>query len=267
MTDAEIDQVPDGLHRVGPNLFIQVRGASGSWMVSWYERSRVTTMNLGSCRDVSLDRARRHRDLALALVGVGVDPRDARNVMDPQQCRQWLSASGCRVGHARGGQVDTSDLIALAALIVAILALPVSYFVAIRQVKVGLNEAERRSKRKARLLVADRLDEFYKVFYSAVTQFTVIKQDELQRRLKEIDPHIREIDDFVRNSGILDRLALAIDLAATEFADLPQSSDLLSKLQSIRGQIALGSDATRYATLGVIGACGGVDLQSALRKA
>jgi hypothetical protein len=163
--------------------------------------------------------------------------------------------------------MDTSILISLAALIVAILALPTSYFVAIRQVKVGLDEYERRSKQKARLLVADRLDEFYKVFYSAVTQFTGIQQNELQRRIKEIDPRIREIDAFVSKTGILDRLALAIDdLAATGYADLPESSELVSKIQSVRGQIALGSDATRYATLGVISASGGADLQSALRK-
>lgn len=163
--------------------------------------------------------------------------------------------------------MDTSTLISLAALIVAILALPTSYFVAVRQVKVGLDEFERRSKQKARLLVADRLDEFFKVFYSAVKQFTGIGQNELQRRIKEIDPHIQEIDKFVSKTGVLNRLALAIDdLAANGYADLPQSSDLVSKLQSVRGQIELGSDSTRYATLGVISACGGVDLQSTLRK-
>ena len=70
--------------------------------------------------------------------------------------------------------MDASTLISLAALIVAILALPTSYFVAVRQVKVGLNEFERRSKHKARLLVADRLDEFFKVVYSAVKQVTGI---------------------------------------------------------------------------------------------
>lgn len=163
--------------------------------------------------------------------------------------------------------MDTSTLISLSALIVAIVALPTSYFVAVRQVKVGLDEYELRSKQKARFLVADRLDEFFKVFYSAVRQFTGIEPTQLQRRLKEIDPHLQDIDAFVTKTAVLDRLALAIDhLAATGYADLPQSSDIVSRLQSIRSQIALGSDATRYATLGVIQACGGVDLQSSLRK-
>ena len=163
--------------------------------------------------------------------------------------------------------MDNSTAISLAALVIAILALPTGYFVAIRQVKVGLDEYERRSKQKARFLVANGLDEFFKVFYSAVKQFTGIEHNELQRRLKEIDPRIREIDTLVSNTGALDRLALAIDdLAATGYADLPQSSDLVSKLQSIRAQIALGSDASQNVTSGVIAACGGAALQSALRK-
>jgi hypothetical protein len=163
--------------------------------------------------------------------------------------------------------MDALTIISLASLIVAILALPTSYFVAIRQVKVGLDEFEQRNKKKARFLVANGLDEFFKVFYSAVKQFTGIEQNELQRRLQDIDICMREIDELVRNTGVLDRLALVIDeLAATGYADLPQSADLVSKLQSIRAQIALGSNASRYVTLGVIAACGGVDLSSALRK-
>ncbi len=163
--------------------------------------------------------------------------------------------------------MDISIHISLADLIVAILALPTSYFVAVRQVRVELDENERRSKQKARFLVADRLDEFFKVFYSSVKQFTGIEQHELPHHLKEIDPRLREIDAFVTQTGILNRLAMVIDdLAATGYADLPQSSELVSKVQSIRIQIALGSDATRYATLGVISACDGADIPSALRK-
>lgn len=164
--------------------------------------------------------------------------------------------------------MDTSTVISIASLIIALLALPTSYWVAVRQVKAGLDEYERRSKQRARLLVADRLDEFFKVFYAAVKEFTGIQPTELQRRLKEIDPHMREIDAFVGKTKVLERLAVAIDnLAETGYADWPQSSDVVAKLQSIRGHIALGSDAMRYATLGVISACGGADLQAALRKA
>ena len=149
---------------------------------------------------------------------------------------------------------DLPTKISLVALVVSILALPTSYFVAVRQVKVSIAEQERRSKQKARFLVANALDEFFKVFYSAVEQLTGIEQSELQRRIKDIDPRIKEIDALVRNTKVLDRLAQAIDdLAATGYADLTQSADLVSKLQSIRAQIALGSNASRYFTLGVIG--------------
>jgi len=167
--------------------------------------------------------------------------------------------------------MDTSTLISLAALIVSILALPTSYFVAVRQVKVGLDEFERRSKLKARLLVADRLDEFFKAFFSAVQEFTGIGQNELRDRPKEayphIEQHIQEIDNFMSKTGVLDRLALAIDdLAATGYAGMPQSSDPVTKLQSIRAHLALGSDAAHSVTLGVISNLGrGDHLQSALR--
>jgi len=163
--------------------------------------------------------------------------------------------------------MENSTLISLGALIVAILSLPTSYFVAVSQVKVGLDENERRSKEKARFLVADRLDEFFNVFNSAVKQVTGIEPNELRHRLKDINPHMQNIDALVSKTGVIGRLALAIDeLAATSYADLPQPSDLVSRIQSIRGQIALGSDDTRYATLGVISTCSGADIQSILRK-
>ena len=164
--------------------------------------------------------------------------------------------------------METSTIISLASLLIALLALPTSYWVAVRQVKVGLDEHDRWSKLRARLLVADALDEFFKVFYGAVKELTGIQPHELQRRLNQINPQMQDINAFVEKTQVLARLAVAIDnLSATGFADLPQSSsDVVEKLQSIRNQIVLGSDAKRYATLGVIAACGGADLQAALRK-
>jgi hypothetical protein len=103
--------------------------------------------------------------------------------------------------------LDTPTVISLAAVIIAALALPTSYFVAVRQVKVGLDEYERRKKKRARLLVADGLDEFFKVFYTAVKNLTGIEAAELQRRLKEIDPQMGAIDAFVGGTKVLERLA------------------------------------------------------------
>jgi hypothetical protein len=162
--------------------------------------------------------------------------------------------------------VDTSTIISIASLIIALLALPTSYFVAVRQVRIGLSEAERRNKQGARFRVADALDEFFKVFYAAVKKFAGVEADQLQSRLKEIDPQLKAIDALVRKSAVLEQLQLAIDnLAAAGWADWPQSSDIVNRLQSIRRQIALGSDETGYTTLGVISACGGIDLGTVLR--
>jgi hypothetical protein len=162
--------------------------------------------------------------------------------------------------------VDTSTIISIVSLVIALLALPTSYFVAIRQVKVSLSEAERRSRQAARFRVADALDEFFKVFKAAVKEFTGIETGQLQSGREEIDPQMHEIDALVGRSGVLEQVALAIDnLAATGWAELAQSSDIVDRLQSIRRQIALGSDEKRYATLGVIAAFGGVDLQTGLR--
>ena len=147
--------------------------------------------------------------------------------------------------------MENSLVMAIVALLVAFLALPTSYWVAIRQVKVGLDEYEHRNKQRARLLVADGLDEFFKVFYGAVKELTGIESNELQQRLVEINPRMREIDAFVGKTKALERLALAIDnLLLVGFDNLSQSSELKDTLQSVRNQIALGSsDTTRYATL------------------
>jgi hypothetical protein len=162
--------------------------------------------------------------------------------------------------------VHISIIISLVSLVVALLALPTSYFVAVRQVKLGLSEAERRSKKTAQFRVADALDEFFKVFYAAVEEFTGIEASQLQGRLKEIDVQMQAIDDFISESGVLKQVAVTIDnLAANAWAEWSQSSDMVDRLQSIRRQIQLGSGKTRYATLGVIAAFGGVDLQTELR--
>lgn len=163
--------------------------------------------------------------------------------------------------------MDIATVIAIISLIVALLAFPVNYCIARQIVKHELNESERHSKQRARILVADTIDEFSKVFHGAVKAILHIEPDENERRLDaiEINPHIAEIDALVAKTGILERLSLAIDnLSATGFGDLPE--DIILSLQSIRNQISLGSDTTRYATLGVLSCCEKNILQSALRK-
>jgi hypothetical protein len=153
--------------------------------------------------------------------------------------------------------MDTSTLISLAALIVAILALPISYFVAVRQVKVELDEYERRSKRRSLLVAATALQEFVEVFYIAVKKYTGLEPEAVQKNPQLIDPHLREIDEFVRGTGVLERVSSSIDsLASAEYAGLDPTSEIVVRAQSVRSQIAMGSNKNRYASRGVMAACG-----------
>jgi len=153
--------------------------------------------------------------------------------------------------------MDTSTLISFAALIVAILALPTSYFVAVRQVKVELDEYERRSKRRTLLVTANALQEFVEIFYIAANKYTGQEPEAIQKDPRLIDPHLQEIDEFVRQTGALERVASSIDsLASAAYAGLDPTSEIVVRAQSVRSQIAMGSNENRYASLGVMAACG-----------
>jgi hypothetical protein len=97
--------------------------------------------------------------------------------------------------------MDTSTVISLAALIVSILALPTSYFVAVRQVKVGLDEYERRSKRHMLLVTANALQEFIDLFSIATEKCTGHNTAAIKANPQLIVPHLQEIDKFVRATG------------------------------------------------------------------
>jgi hypothetical protein len=162
--------------------------------------------------------------------------------------------------------MDTSTIISLAALLVSMLALPTSYFVARRQVMLGLDERERRERVRARDRVANSIDEFFNVFASAAYEAVGIPPNQLEGRQNELEPHWPKIDEFVVKAEILQRLATAIDiLLSTAPEGLPE--DTLMRLKSMRGLIALGwSDATRSTTRGIISLCDGDILQATLRK-
>ncbi len=97
------------------------------------------------------------------------------------------------------------------------------YWVAKHQVKIEIEAREHRDKQRALILVANTIDEFFRVFYSAVKEIAHVERAELQSHPEIIDPHIAEIDNLVTKTGILGRLAHAIDgLSATGFAGLPE---------------------------------------------
>lgn len=164
--------------------------------------------------------------------------------------------------------METSVIISIISVVIAFSSLPISYFVAIRQVKIGLDEHERRTKKRVRNLVAENIGEFFKIFYTAVKQIAGIEQSELQARLKDIDPYLKEIDEFVIKTQVLDRLGKAIDdlFISDGLADFSGDKDLVKRIHSIRNQITLGSNTKCYVCLDVISACGGLDLESVLKK-
>ena len=105
------------------------------------------------------------------------------------------------------------------------------------------------------------------MFFAAVEEIVHIKRNDLQLRLNEINPFIREIDDFVEKTQILKRLDESIsELMRTQFTDITNNKEIISKLMSIRNQIHLGSDANRSVSLAIIKICNGDSLQNDLRK-
>ena len=118
----------------------------------------------------------------------------------------------------------------------------------------------------ARIQVADAIDEFFATFYSASYQVAGVDPDELRRQPEKIDPHLQEIERTLLGTKVLERMSISIDvLASTGFSGLSRSSGIISILQSVRAQIALGSNEGRYAMLGVIAAINGRDVQAELR--
>lgn len=160
--------------------------------------------------------------------------------------------------------MDISLLISVCSLVVALLALPASYWIAVRQVKVGLEQNDRRIKQHTRAVTADAIDEFLAVFCTSAKMIANVEPYELQSRVSDINEHIHGIEAFVVKTGVLDRLGRAIDeLTMAGLDGLPEET--VKRIRSIRNQISIGTDEGRFVTLGVINACG-EDTQSILRR-
>jgi len=164
--------------------------------------------------------------------------------------------------------MDSSLILSILSLIVAILAIPFSYFISVRQIRISLKEQELHQNHLARVRVADALEEFYLVFYEACRLIAHIERKDLNIRIKEIDPFLPQIDKMVKDTGVLDRLASAIDflLSINGLSDLTDTMGIDSRLKSIRNQISLSSNSNRYVSLGVLGANQGPDILPVLRS-
>ena len=163
--------------------------------------------------------------------------------------------------------MDVTIIVSIASLTIAIFSIPVNYWLAKRQIQFEFKEKERQIALKSKALVINDIDEFFRVFFAAVEEIVHIKRNDLQLRLNEINPFIREIDDFVEKTQILKRLDESIsELMRTQFTDITNNKEIISKLMSIRNQIHLGSDANRSVSLAIIKICNGDSLQNDLRK-
>lgn len=160
--------------------------------------------------------------------------------------------------------MDIPTIISIAALVVSALALPTSYFVAKKQVKLGLDEYERRRKLKAFKQAADQLDEFISLFFSAANVYAGfdVKKD---KDFSKLELKISQIDAEVAKTGTLDRIAKSLDelLDSGAFAE---SSEVENRVRAARVAISQGSEApSRWVTLRLCEICKGNDLAQLLR--
>jgi len=160
--------------------------------------------------------------------------------------------------------LDTSTVFSIAALIVSALALPMSYFVATKQVRIGLDEFDMRRKRKARKQAADQLDEFISLFFSAAkvhSGFDFMKD----RDLEKLKPKIAEIDAEVAKTKTLDRLTISLN-ELLDSAAIDESDELGSRVRGARIAISQGSlPPSIWVTLRLCEICQGNELAKRLR--
>ena len=163
--------------------------------------------------------------------------------------------------------METSNKIAIASMLIALISLPLSYYISVRQVKLGLIEQERKLNQRALLKVITESEEFFKIFYASVKIYTGLDREKIQENPELIDSSLGEINDFVVKTKILDRLANSIDkLVDIGFEELSISNEIRDRIQSIRNQIAMGNSDKGYIVLNVISNYQGDVVLEELRK-
>ena len=164
--------------------------------------------------------------------------------------------------------MDNSTLISLAALVVSVLALPTSYFVATKQVKIGLDEFERRTKERTKLIIADRFEELASLFFSAAEVVSGVDKKILMTDAKKLEPYIVKIENLVSGTGIIERIAKGIDeYSEINVSELLKDGETSKKLKMIRGMANPGNQSPgRYVAWNILNICEGNGLSAALRK-
>ena len=85
---------------------------------------------------------------------------------------------------------------------------------------------------------------------------------------KKLEPHMGKIENLVTGTGIIDRIAKAIDeYSEINVSDLSKDGETSNKLKMIRGMANPGNQSPeRYVAWNILNICEGNGLSSALRK-
>lgn len=163
--------------------------------------------------------------------------------------------------------MDLATIISLCSLAIALLGMPVSYFVATKQVKVGFEEQERRAKRRTRLLIADRLERLTQVFFeTAYTVGGINLKNPAYDRAKLVH-HMGDIDEQIRRSGHVERVAKSIeDYNEAGVSDHERHSDIATRLAEIQELIHAGPSAQQPLVWAILDKCKGDELAARLRE-
>ena len=77
-----------GLHADGQGLYLRVEQSGGrSWVFIYHRKGRRREMGCGGARRVPLEQARASAAAARALLGVGLDPIEARRMTQGRESK------------------------------------------------------------------------------------------------------------------------------------------------------------------------------------
>ncbi|MFB3906726.1 MAG: hypothetical protein ACE15E_25090 [Acidobacteriota bacterium] len=163
--------------------------------------------------------------------------------------------------------MDLAVAISLASLVVALAAIPASYFTAVRQVRqvrLAIAEQQRNQIRDACTRTNDCLEELIQVFKAGALQITGLTPE--PANIPRINLQMREIDVFVLQTGVAGRLSAAIDsLWSCGLRKTPDNARLCDALRELQNQINLGSRTDRLVTPALITAAADGTVQEMLR--
>lgn len=140
--------------------------------------------------------------------------------------------------------METSTITSIVAVAISFLALPMSYFVATKQVRIGFDEHERRAKERSKHLVAKNLEDLTSIFFGAAEATLRTDRASIMGNPSLLEPQISAIEQNVASTGILSQLGKSIDKYFDSFISSTNHSEITGKLIVIRGLCEMSSTMT-----------------------